>query len=214
MGGAATVCIQYTDGARDSYMAYNKGMCFVPNNSYILSASPDKIDEVAKEVYKRESASSVGEYFEDSPGLAPVWYGINFIDLGKKRIWQAQGQNDITTYFAPFLNDFYADDYAENLRRLSENGWIYVTKDMEDYCKFCTSNATQGFDVVTPDQIDRAVDGLAKKDEYYYFVRADGWEYRSFHDPTEELYELIKAEYELTGAEQKIWAEFLEERGQ
>lgn len=132
MGGAATVCIQKGDSSRLSYMAYNKSMQIIPNDFELLTAPVGRRDKIVDKLYERESALSRGEYFEAEPGLAPEWYGLNFIDTSKSRVWVCQAQNNIDIIWPEMIVDEYAEGYAENAYALADVGLLRLCNDLSN----------------------------------------------------------------------------------
>ena len=217
MGGAATVCIQYEDGTRDSYMGYNRGMAIIPNHSAILKAKDGERDAIAKELFAKEKEHYADDYFTDSPGLAPEWYGLNFIDLKKKRIWFCQSQNNIPTYNECSLGHFYADDYRENLLRLTELGYVRYKKDKE-YKQMKEAQKPNviiesNIKLATVKQVENAIAGKSNFGFNFnsFVVFAPEWDYGDFMDEIGKMYEMIKSDYDLTEDEVKRWDEFLKD---
>lgn len=216
MGGAATVCIQYEDGTRDSYMGYNRGMAIILNHSEILTAKDGERDAIAKPLFEREKEHYSGDYFSDTPGLAPEWYGLNFIDLKKKRIWFCQGQNNIPTYNTYSLGSHYADDYNENVMRLAELGMLRYQKDKNKHWKI-VSEAQKPNLIIEPNlplvtvkdvqkAFDNKISGFCS-----FVVFAPGWDYGDLIDEMGKMYELIKSDYDLTVDEVKRWDVFIKD---
>lgn len=218
MGGAATVCIQYEDGTRDSYMAYNRGMAILLNHSEILTAPDGERDAIARELFSRERGFYDDDYFTDYPGLAPEWYGLNFMDLKRKRIWWNQGQNNIPVYYVASLIHDYAPDYRENLARLAELGYVHLREH-----KVMNFNEAQEpnniiaceLPIATVEQVefltkndihavDKMFNGFAS-----FNVFVPDWDYGNFHGDFKKMYEMIKADYDLTDDEEKRWQAYL-----
>jgi hypothetical protein len=214
MGGAATVCIQYSDGSRDSYAAYNRGMAIIANHSSILNAKTDEeCDAAARRLFQQEDENYRGSYFEVHSGLAPNWYGLVFIDIQNKRVVDCNGYTHVRIYLT--VDEGYADDYAENVLRLAELGYVFKFSRGEEYLFGEGNYLHYKFDDMekaTVEDIQEAIDTGFRCD-YSFAVVPPGWEYVC---PVEDYYvlrEYFKEQgYELSEEEEKKWDEFLAER--
>jgi hypothetical protein len=219
MGGAATVCVQYTDGTRDSFMGYNGDMATIAKSAAVLNASDDCIDKIVKEIVAEQKADNAGSYYESYPGLAPEWYGLNFIDLQKRRIWFCQGQNNIGTYHS---TEFYgkASEYNNNVLELARIGFLKCVP-REEYIKLDIMQKPKIYSVKDSDlesvsynrmeDVIKGTDSSQMSSWDIYLICAPNWDHGSF-SCIKKMYKLIKQEYNLSDDENKIWKAFIKER--
>jgi len=208
MGGSANFCVQYSDGTRDSYSPYNKGMAIIPTNAQLLLLPPASRDHVVRKLVASQK-KVYKELDESAVHLVPEWYGLIFLDLSKSLIWSCQGQNDNMAWKHNAITGDYLSEHPlggddnyllENLSMLARHGLLH---------KFSSYHGIN--EKISESEFRHDINSPAtnRSSLVSYKVFPTGWTILNGSSWTDN-YEFFTENYNLSQQEMDDWEEYIE----